>query len=146
MRRTPSPIIALIILMLCCSELIGQNYNTTPDIIYGQRCYKETDGVYVGHGDKNGTGAIAWPSNNNTQLVYYLHIPVGNIKMYAHITPNTTCALRLKVTDPETSSIIYETEEGATGKQSTKIEIIPNLYFKQDKWYRSTSLDTNCSS
>lgn len=136
MRRIPSPIIAFIILMLCCSELIGQNYNTTPDIIYGQRCYKETDGVYVGHGDKNGTGAIAWPSNNNTQLVYYLHIPVGNIKMYAHITPKTTCALRLKVTDPETSSIIYETEEGATGKQSTKIEIIPNLYFKQDKWYR----------
>lgn len=136
MKRAITPIIAFLAIVLCHNVCTAQTYNTKTDIIYGQRCYKEKDGVYVDHGDKNGTGSMAWPSNNSTQLVYYLHIPVGNTKMNVYVTPKGNCALRLKVTDPETSTIIYETENGASGKTSTPIEMIPNYYFNQDKWYR----------
>lgn len=114
----------------------AQNFNSTPDIIYGQRCYKESDGKYYAHGDKNGTGSLEWPSASNVQVVYYLHVPEGHTKMLAYITPKKTCALRLKVSDPESQSIIYETEVGASGTKSVGLEMFSDFNFPADKWYR----------
>lgn len=124
------------IVLLCAISTMAQNYVSTPDIIYGQRCYKESDGKYYAHGDKNGTGSLTWPTESNVQVVYYLHVPDGHTKLIAYITPKKACALRLKVSDPETQSIIYETEVGASGTKSVGLEMFTDFNFPADKWYR----------
>ena len=114
----------------------AQSYQSTPDIIYGQRCYVERNGRHVAHGDKNGTGAYSWPSTKNTQVVYYLHVPEGYTKMNAYITPKSKCSLHLVVTDPETEATVYETEAGASGTKSVAAEMMTDFNFPKDQWYR----------
>lgn len=140
-----SLLVALAIVLLAPSAT-AQNYKATPDIIYGQRCYLEQDGKYYQHGDKNGVTPISWPTNSNVQVVYYLHVPEGNTKLNVYITPKRTCALRLKVTDPETGSIIYETEEGASGTKQVALEMMTGFPFPQDQWYRFEFSSTTGSS
>lgn len=116
--------------------LSAQNMTTTPDLIYGERCFIEKSGAYYQHGNKNGVGSQTWPAASGTQVVYYLHVPTGHTKMDVYITPRMSCALRLIVTDPEENMIVYETESGATGTKQVKLEMMSDFLFTADKWYR----------
>ena len=118
-------------------SLSAQSYQSTTDVIYGQRCFVEVDGVHYNNGDKNGTGSFSWPSRSDAQVCYYLHLPQGHICMTAYLNTKASAPLRLKVTDPDTKTLITENEMATAGSGSEQaLELIKDVNIPTDKWYR----------
>ena len=63
--------------LLFAVSAFSQNYQSTTDVIYGQRCFVEVNGKHFSTGNKTGTGSFNWPSRSDAQVCYYLHVPEG---------------------------------------------------------------------
>ncbi len=115
----------------------AQTYQSTTDVIYGQRCFVEVGGKHYDTGDKNGTGSFYWPSRSDAQVCYYLHVPDGYISMSAFVSTKTSAPLRLRVTDPDNNKMIVENEMTTSGGSSNaELQLIKDVKFPADKWYR----------
>ena len=115
----------------------AQTYQSTTDVIYGQRCFVEVGGKHYDTGDKNGTGSFYWPSRSDAQVFYYLHVPDGYISMSAFVSTKTSAPLRLRVTDPDNNKMIVENEMTTSGGSSNaELQLIKDVKFPADKWYR----------
>ena len=53
--------------LFTAASALSQNYQSTTDVIYGQRCFVEVNGKHYTTGDKNGTGSYSWPSRSDAQ-------------------------------------------------------------------------------
>ena len=139
------------ILALTVSGMVkGQNYQSTTDVIYGQRCFVEVNGVHYDTGDQNGSGSFSWPSRSDAQVCYYLHLPDGYISMSAFFNTKASAAVKLRITDPDTYATLLENEL-TTGSSGSNIELqlVKDLRIPTDKWYRfefSTNKSSNISS
>ena len=133
--------------LLTTLPVISQTYQSTTDIIYGQRCFVEINGTHFKTGDKNGTGSFSWPSRSDAQVCYYLHVPEGYISMTAFFNTKKATPVRLRVSDPDTEQLITENELATTGAYSNaELQLIKDVQFPADKWYRFEFTSSSPSS
>ena len=133
LRKTISIVAALMI----GETAVAQTYQSTTDVIYGQRCFVEVGGKHYDTGVREGTGSFYWPSRNDAQVCYYLHVPEGYICMSAFVSTKTSAPLRLRVTDPDDNKMIVENEMTTSGGSSNaELQLIKDVKFPADKWYR----------
>lgn len=129
------------------ASALSQNYQSTTDVIYGQRCFVELNGKHYTTGNKDGNGSYTWPSRSDAQVCYYLHVPEGYISMTAFVNTRTAAPIRLRVTDPDTHALILENEMATTGNNSNaELELIKDVQFPEDKWYRFEFTSSKSSS
>lgn len=123
--------------LLFAVSAFSQNYQSTTDVIYGQRCFVEVNGKHFSTGNKTGTGSFNWPSRSDAQVCYYLHVPEGYISMTVFLNTKSAAPLRLRVTDPDDMDLIIENELASGGSSSNaELQLIKDVQFPEDKWYR----------
>lgn len=130
----------LALLWACAASLIAQDvtYNKTVDEIWGGRVFMELNGQYAGVSRKD--AGIAWPTNDKTVMVYCLRVPRMNVRADAVFTPKAgrTVTFNLRVVKASTGEVITEHTSQMQCKTSLEqtMEIMPDLVFPADTWYR----------
>lgn len=130
----------LVAFMLCTVATSAQDitYNSTVDEIWGGRVFMELDGKYAGV-SRNDT-YITWPTNDKTVMVYCLRVPKGHVRADVVFTPKgkKTVKFNLRVVQANTGEVI--TEDSCTVKCTSTAEVtaelMPDLVFPTDTWYR----------
>lgn len=130
----------LALLWICTTFLLAQDitYNNTVDEIWGGRVFMELDGQYAGVSRKD--EGIAWPANDKTVMVYCLRVPRANVRADVVFTPRygKTVSFNLRVVKASTGEVITEHTSQLECKTTAEqtLEIMPNVAFQTDTWYR----------
>lgn len=113
-------------------------YNKTVDEIWAGRVFKELDGKYAG--TSRSDNYTTWPSNDKTVMVYCLRVPKGHVRADAVYTPragrNVTFNLRVVRANTGEEITVYTSSRAATSAKEDTLEIMPDVNFPADTWYR----------
>lgn len=136
---------SLLILLCVLGAISGwaQNYASEPDVIWGCRyfAYDYNSEFPYSNGNKTGTVAASWPTQNKVGMCYYARIPVSHVKATMFYNPRVNRALNLDVviTNQATKRVVYEgtiTTEKATAGGEMSVELFPDVNFTADAWYQ----------
>ena len=135
-----------LLLLLCATSALcisAQNYVSTPDVIWGCRyfAYDYNSEFPYSNGNKNGTTAASWPTQNKIGMCYYARIPVSHVKATLVYNPRVNRALNLDVviTNQATKQVVYEgviTTDRAFAGGEMQTELFPDINFTSDAWYQ----------
>jgi len=108
------------------------------DVIYGNCHYREIEGRYAGI--RKTESYTTFETDDRIILVYCLRIPRATVSGSAKLTSKVTgdVTLNVRVKDCETDEVLLEHSVTETCKrsQTTSLEIIPEMNFPADTWYR----------
>jgi hypothetical protein len=108
------------------------------DVIYGNCHYREIEGRYAGY--RKTEGATSFETDDRITLVYCLRIPRATVSASAKLASkvNGDVTLNVRVKDCETDEVLLEhsVTETCTRGKDTNLEIIPEMSFPADTWYR----------
>lgn len=108
------------------------------DVIYGNCHYREIEGRYAGF--RKTESSTTFETDDRITLVYCLRIPRATVSGSAKLTPKVTgdVTLNVRVKDCETDEVLLEhsVTQACTRSQATSLEIIPEMNFPADTWYR----------
>ncbi len=121
--------------------LLGALQMQATDVIYGNCHYREIEGRYAGvRKNDNGITYTTFETDDRITLVYCLRIPRANVSGSALLTPkvNGDVTLNVRVKNCETDEVLLEhsVTQACTRNEATSLEIIPEMYFPADTWYR----------
>lgn len=113
-------------------------YNKTVDEIWAGRVFKELDGKFAGTSMSN--NYTTWPSNDKTVMVYCLRVPKGHVRAEAVYTPRSgrkvTFNLRVVRANTGEEIMTHTASRTATAAREDTLEIMPDVNFPADTWYR----------
>lgn len=127
-------------ILSCAASLFAQDitYNKTVDEIWGGRVFMELDGNYAGV-SRNDT-YITWPTNDKTVMVYCLRVPKAHVRCDVVFTPKPGKAVtfNLRVVQASTGEVITENtcKVDYTSTEEQTAELMPDVVFPSDTWYR----------
>ena len=108
------------------------------DVIYGNCHYREIEGRYAGY--RKTESYTTFETDDRIILVYCLRIPRATVSGSAKLMPKVTgdVTLNVRVKDCETDEVLLEhsVTEACTKGKTTSLEIIPEMNFPADTWYR----------
>lgn len=108
------------------------------DIIYGNCHYREIEGRYAGI--RKTESFTTFETDDRITLVYCLRIPRATVSGSALLTPkvNGDVTLNVRVKNCETDEVLLEhsVTETCTRNQAARLQIIPEMAFPADTWYR----------
>lgn len=108
------------------------------DIIYGNCHYREIEGRYAGY--RKTESFTTFETDDRITLVYCLRIPRATVSGSALLTPKVTgdVTLNIRVKNCETDDVLLEhsVTQACTKGKTTNLEIIPEMNFPADTWYR----------
>ena len=121
--------------------IVGALQLQATDIIYGNCHYREIEGRYAGvRKNDNGITYTSFETDDRITLVYCLRIPRATVSCSALLTPkvNGDITLNVRVKNCETDAVLLEhsVTQACTRSQATSLEIIPEMSFPADTWYR----------
>ena len=127
-------------LLSCLMMLVALQMQAT-DIIDGNCHYREIDGRYAGvRKNDNGITYTTFETDDRIILVYCLRIPKATVSGSALLTPKITndITLNVRVKNCETDEVLLEhsVTQACTKGQNASLEIIPEMSFPEDTWYR----------
>lgn len=118
--------------------LVGALQLQATDIIYGNCHYREIEGRYAGI--RKTESYTTFETDDRITLVYCLRIPRATVSGSALLTPkvNGDVTLNVRVKNCETDQVLLEhsVTETCTRSQATSLQIIPEMTFPADTWYR----------
>jgi len=118
--------------------LVGALQVQATDIIYGNCHYREIEGRYAGY--RKTESYTTFETDDRITLVYCLRIPRANVSGSALLTPKTTgdITLNVRVKNCETDEVLLEhsVTQACTRNEATRLQIIPEMSFPADTWYR----------
>lgn len=121
--------------------LVGTLQMLATDVIDGNCHYREIEGRYAGvRKNDNGVTYTTFETDDRIILVYCLRIPRATVSGLAKIMPKVTgeITLNVRVKNCETDEVLLDhsvTEECTRGR-SSDLQIIPEMSFPADTWYR----------
>jgi len=108
------------------------------DIIYGNCHYREIEGRYAGF--RKTESYTTFETDDRITLVYCLRIPRATVSGSALLTSKVTgdITLNVRVKNCETDEVLLEhsVTQSCTRGQSASLQIIPEMSFPADTWYR----------
>ncbi len=127
-------------LLSCLMMLVALQMQAT-DIIDGNCHYREIDGRYAGvRKNDNGVTTTTFETDDRIILVYCLRIPKATVSASAKLISKVTgdVTLNVRVKNCETSEVLLEhsVTQACTRNKSASLEIIPEMNFPADTWYR----------
>ena len=118
--------------------LVGTLQLQATDIIYGNCHYREIEGRYAGY--RKTESYTTFETDDRITLVYCLRIPRANVSGSALLIPKVTgdVTLNIRVKNCETEEVLLEhsVTEACTRNQAVSLQIIPEMTFPADTWYR----------
>lgn len=125
--------ISLLLLML-----LGVLQMQATDVIYGNCHYREVEGRYAGY--RKTESFTTFESDDRITLVYCLRIPKATVSGSAKLIPKVTgdITLNVRVKNCETDEVLLDQSvtQACTRGRTTSLEIIPEMNFPADTWYR----------
>lgn len=111
------------------------------DVIDGNCHYREIEGRYAGvRKNDNGITYTTFETDDRITLVYCLRIPRAMVSGSALLTPKVTgdITLNVSVKNCETDEVLLEhsVTQACTRAQASSLQIIPEMNFPADTWYR----------
>ncbi|MBR6032734.1 MAG: DUF3472 domain-containing protein [Bacteroidaceae bacterium] len=111
------------------------------DVIDGNCHYREIEGRYAGvRKNDGGITYTTFESDDRITLVYCLRIPRATVSGFAKLTSKVTgdVTLNVRVKDCETDEVLldHSVTEACTQGKTANLQIIPEMYFPADTWYR----------
>ena len=117
---------------------VGALQMQATDIIYGNCHYREIEGRYAGI--RKTESYTTFETDDRITLVYCLRIPRATVSGSALLTPkvNGDVTLNVRVKNCETDQVLLEhsVTETCTRNQAASLQIIPEMSFPADTWYR----------
>ena len=108
------------------------------DVIYAGCHYREIEGRYAGY--RKTESYTTFETDDRIILVYCLRIPRATVSGSAKLMPKVTgdITLNVRVKNCETDEVLLEhsVTEACTKGKTTSLEIIPEMNFPADTWYR----------
>ena len=108
------------------------------DVIYGNCHYREIEGRYAGY--RKTEGFTTFETDDRITLVYCLRIPRATVSATARLQPKVTgdVTLNVLVKNCETDEVLlrHSVTEACTRSKTVDMEIIPEMNFPADTWYR----------
>ncbi len=118
--------------------LLGALQLQATDVIYGNCHYREIEGRYAGY--RKTESYTTFETDDRITLVYCLRIPRATVSGSARILPKVTgdVTLNVRVKNCETGAVLLEhsVTQACTRNQANSLEIIPEMSFPADTWYR----------
>ena len=118
--------------------LVGALQLQATDKIFGNCHYREIEGRYAGY--RKTESYTTFETDDRITLVYCLRIPKASVSATAKITPKVTgdITLNVRVKNCETDEVLLEhsVTEACTKARTTDLQIIPEMSFPTDTWYR----------
>ena len=118
--------------------LVGTLQFQATDKIFGNCHYREIEGRYAGY--RKTESYTTFETDDRIKLVYCLRIPRATVSGLAKITPKVTgdVTLNVCVKRCETDEVLLEhsVTQACTRSRTTDIQIIPEMTFPADTWYR----------
>lgn len=137
MRKAFLPHLLAIATTLAAATASATDWQTTTDIVWAGRHYRECKGLASGYSESD--NAISWNFEADAKMIFALHIPDGHVRADVVMTPvaNKTVTLNVRIVHPKTGTVIIEqtveTQKGRNGKQ--EVEILPDTEMPADGWY-----------
>ena len=118
--------------------LLGALQMQATDVIYGNCHYREIDGRYAGV--RKTEGSTTFETDDRITLVYCLRIPRDSVSGFAKLTSKVAgdVTLNVRVKRCDTDEVLLENSatKTCTRGETTSLEIIPQMLFPADTWYR----------
>ena len=118
--------------------LVGALQLQATDKIFGNCHYREIEGRYAGI--RKTESYTTFETDDRITLVYCLRIPRATVSGSAKLTPKVTgdITLNVRVKNCETDEVLLENSVtvACTRSQTTNLQIIPEMDFPSDTWYR----------
>ncbi|MCR5849342.1 MAG: DUF3472 domain-containing protein [Bacteroidaceae bacterium] len=118
--------------------MLGALQLQATDVIYGNCHYREIDGRYAGY--RKTESYTTFETDDRIILVYCLRIPRATVSGSARIIPKVTgdVTLNVRVKNCETDEVLLEhsVTQACTRNQAVSLQIIPEMSFPADTWYR----------
>ena len=121
--------------------LVGALQLQATDIIDGNCHYREMEGRYAGvRKNDGGITYTTFETDDRITLVYCLRIPRATVSGSALLTSKVTgdITLNVRVKNCETDEVLldHSVTQACTKGQATSLQIIPEMNFPEDTWYR----------
>ena len=121
--------------------LVGALQLQATDIIDGNCHYREIEGRYAGvRKNDGGITYTTFETDDRITLVYCLRIPRATVSGSALLTSKVTgdITLNVRVKNCETDEVLldHSVTQACTKGQATSLQIIPEMSFPEDTWYR----------
>ena len=134
------------LLMMLAQIVAAQNWQAKTDTVWGNYCYRETNGKY--HDALTSDRAMTtMPKDNNMVLAYYWRIPEGKVR--ANILWTNTygrlAKMHVRLVRPTTGEVLAENDLGNTAlfsEQHTD-DLFGTVDFPADEFYRLEISSTN---
>ena len=118
--------------------LFGVLQMQATDVIYAGCHYREIEGRYAGY--RKTESYTTFETDDRIILVYCLRIPRATVSGSAKLMPKVTgdITLNVRVKNCETDEVLLEhsVTEACTKGKTTSLDIIPEMDFPADTWYR----------
>lgn len=118
--------------------IVGALQLQATDIIYGNCHYREIDGRYAGI--RKTESYTTFETDDRITLVYCLRIPratvSGSAKLTSKVTGDVTLNVRVKNCETDAVLLEHSATMACTKGQTVSLEIIPEMSFPADTWYR----------
>ncbi|MBR4131307.1 MAG: DUF3472 domain-containing protein [Bacteroidaceae bacterium] len=118
--------------------MLGALQMQATDVIYGNCHYREIEGRYAGV--RKTESSTTFETDDRIILVYCLRIPratvSGSAKLRSKVTGDITLNVRVKNCETDAVLLEHSVTEACTRGETADLEIIPEMNFPADTWYR----------
>ena len=125
-------------LLSCLLMMLGALQMQATDVIYGNCHYREIEGRYAGV--RKTESSTTFETDDRITLVYCLRIPratvSGSAKLRSKVTGDITLNVRVKNCETDAVLLEHSVTEACTRGETADLEIIPEMNFPADTWYR----------
>ncbi len=138
MKRNLPRLILTATLMLSATSLAATEWQTTADIVWAGRHYREIGKLATGFSESD--NAITWNFDPETVVVFAVHLPAGHVRADVVLVPlqGKVVTMNVRVLYPKDDVVIAEqTITSAVGRNNKQeIEFLPDTELPEDGWYR----------
>ena len=133
--KSSSRLLLTAIAALVTTTAFATDWQTTTDVVWGGRNYRELDGLAIDYSESD--SPITWNYADGTKVIYAIHIPNGHVRADMEMQCSSAVTFNVRITHPVSGTLIIDhtvvSKSGTSDKQL--IEILPDTEMPADGWY-----------